>query len=67
MDELPFANRLSVFMPWRVEAVNPHLHRAVALHVVDLECPRNEFPRHLPQIFFLTLSVNFSLPSVTPP
>src|SRR5713226_562086 len=46
MDKLPFANPLRVFMPRVVEAVHPHLHRAIALHVIDLQRPRNQFPRH---------------------
>src|SRR6266481_8915363 len=46
MDELPFANPFGVFMARMVKAVHSHLHRAIALHVINLQRPRDEFPRH---------------------
>src|ERR1700732_5405124 len=46
MNELPLANLLRVVMSRVVEAVNAHLNRAIALHVIDLQSPWNEFPGH---------------------
>src|SRR5437879_12270910 len=45
VDALPFANPLRVFMSWVVEAVHPHFHRAIALHVIDLQRTWNELSR----------------------
>jgi len=42
MNELPFNDCFRVFVPPVVEAVNTHFNRAIALHVKDLQSPRNE-------------------------
>src|ERR1700694_1753717 len=46
MNDLSLANLLRVVMSRVVEAVNAHLNRAIALHVIDLQSPWNEFPGH---------------------
>src|SRR5229473_1027400 len=46
MNESPFPNWHCILVPRVVEAVNPHLNRAIALHVMDLQCPWNEFSSH---------------------
>jgi len=42
-NELPFAEGPCVVMLWVMEAVNTHLNRAIALHVIDMHRPWNEF------------------------
>jgi hypothetical protein len=46
MNELPFADCLCVLMSRVVKTMNSNLHRAIALHVIHLQRPRNEFPGH---------------------
>ena len=46
MNELAFAHCLSVLVPRVVKAVNAHLHRSIALHEIDLQCPGNQFASH---------------------
>ena len=46
LNELPFPNWFCVIMPRVVEAMNTHLYRTIALHVIHLYCPRQEFPGH---------------------
>src|SRR5580700_4700275 len=46
MDETRLPNLLRILMPRMVEAVHSHLHRSIAFHVMDLQRPWNQFPRH---------------------
>src|SRR5712692_7853120 len=46
MNELAFTNRFGVVMAGVVKAVIAHLHRTIALHVINLQCPGNEFAGH---------------------
>src|SRR6266404_6676902 len=46
MNELPLADCLCVVMSRVMEAVNTHLDRAIALHVINLQTAWNEFPGH---------------------
>ncbi len=46
MNEFSFPNRLCLLVPRVVEAVHTHLNRAIALHGMDLQRPRNEFSGH---------------------
>ena len=68
MNELGFANSFSLVVAGMVEAVHADFDGAVSLHGIDLQGAGNEFARcTLPQMFFLTLSVEAALPRVTPP
>jgi len=48
MNESPLAYSLRILMPRMMKPVHTHLHRAITLHVMDLQRPRNQLPRSFP-------------------
>ena len=46
MNKLAFADRFGIVMAGVVKAVNAYFHRAITLHVINLQRPGNEFAGH---------------------
>jgi hypothetical protein len=61
VNELRFANRVYVALPWAVKTVNTDFHRTLVGDGIYLKCPRNEFSGHFAADVVLD-ALNGSLP-----